>query len=659
MKRCPECRRDYSDDTLSFCLDDGARLLDGPTMYEPATAILSEPQTAGAGGPVGADTTQLSRDSVSTEANTISLSDTKEQAGPLYGRSRPFMIVAAVLLLITGGVGYGIYRWTVKEAKPELSFQKAKFTRLTTTGKASAVALSPDGKYVVHVQDDGGQRSLWTRQVATQSNVQIVAPAPVFFADSMTFSPDGNYVYYNIGSQGFPDRALFQVPTLGGTPKKLLENIHASPVTFSPDGKQFAFVRGAPGKELALIVADADGTNERKLITYKNPPESIGSPAWSPDGKRIAYVVENSDTNDETVFEVQVADGAAKPLTAQRWLRASRLAWLTDGTGLLMLATPGQSFVYQIWHLSYPEGVARQLTNDLNHYSGLSLAADSNTLTVVKSETQASIWVTSTEDSSRARPVTFGSGKNDATPAWTPDGRIVYRSNASGTDDIWIVSADGGSPKQLTANARINQSPAVSPDGSYIVFHSDRTGAPHLWRMNLDGGDQRQLTNGASGEQGARFSPDGRWLLYRTSFGKQTLWKMPAEGGEPVQLTERISRQPTISPDGKLVAYFYRDENAPWRIAVGPLEGGPLLKTFDLNSVSLDWTPDGRAIAYIDSREGVFNIAAQPLDGGAPKQLTDFKADRIFSFAYSPDGKQLALSRGTVSSDVVLISNFR
>ncbi|MBA3692968.1 MAG: PD40 domain-containing protein [Acidobacteria bacterium] len=265
-------------------------------------------------------------------------------------------------------------------------------------------------------------------------------------------------------------------------------------------------------------------------------------------------------------------------------------------------------------------------------------------------------------DAGRARPVTSGSGKADLMLAWTPDGRIVYISNEGGNLDIWITGADGGNPKQLTSNARVNQGPTVSPDGRSIVFQSDRTGAPHLWRMNIDGSDQRQLANGRSGEQNPQFSPDGRWLVYRTALGKPTVWKITADGGEPVQLTDKFSRSPTVSPDSKLVAYFYSDENTSYRIAVAPLEGGEPLKTFAVPatlSTQLRWTPDGRALAYVDTKNGVSNIFAQPLDGGKPGQLTDFKADRIFSFGYSRDGKQLALSRGTQTSDVFLISNFK
>ncbi|MDQ3257937.1 MAG: hypothetical protein M3R15_29315, partial [Acidobacteriota bacterium] len=198
-------------------------------------------------------------------------------AGSIQKHKTGAIVALALFVIALAGIGYGVYRLTAKEDKPEISLQSAKITRLTTTGKASGVAISPDGKYVVHIEDDGGQQSLWTRQVATQSNVQIVAPAEVGYA-GLIFSPDGDYIYYIVYSQDFPQRALFQVPTLGGTPKKLLENVEPFyPVAFSPDGKHFAFIRVAQGKESVLMIANADGTNERKLVAYKNPPETIGS----------------------------------------------------------------------------------------------------------------------------------------------------------------------------------------------------------------------------------------------------------------------------------------------------------------------------------------------------------------------------------------------
>jgi len=122
---------------------------------------------------------------------------------------------------------------------------------------------------------------------------------------------------------------------------------------------------------------------------------------------------------------------------------------------------------------------------------------------------------------------------------------------------------------------------------------------------------------------------------------------------------------PAVSPDGKLIAAFYLDEkpNSPFRIMVIPFEGGAALKTFDLPPTvdirgSVRWTPDGRAITYIDTR-GTPNLWSQPLDGGPPKQLTNWKADPIPAFDWSRDGKWLAYAVGSMTSDVVLINDAR
>ena len=233
------------------------------------------------------------------------------------------------------------------------------------------------------------------------------------------------------------------------------------------------------------------------------------------------------------------------------------------------------------------------------------------------------------------------------------------------------MNADGRNQKQLTVDPHVNFKPAVSPDGSFIIFVSRRTGSAHLWRMDIDGTNLRQLTD-RNTESYPDISPDGRWIAYTSiDEGLPTIWKMAIDRdhGDPVRLTEKASSFPSISPDGKLLACFYQD--APitslkipgTKIAIIPSAGGEPLKTFDVPANALvypglHWRADGRALTYIDTQNEVSNIWSQPLDGGAPTKLTNFTAEQIFRFAWSPDGKQLIFERGFNVNDVVLLSNF-
>ena len=207
-----------------------------------------------------------------------------------------------------------------------------------------------------------------------------------------------------------------------------------------------------------------------------------------------------------------------------------------------------------------------------------------------------------------------------------------------------------------------NTFPSVSPDGRFIVFVSDRNGPSQIWISDVEGKNEKRLTNGTD-DSWPQFSADGQWVVYQSIVeGRRTLWKVPVAGGDPFPLTDHPSVCPVVSPDGKWISCYYRAETkAPWKLAIIPIAGGDPVKLFDIPpTVTLlslvRWTPDGRALAYIDNREGVSNIWALPLDGSKPSQLTDFTTERIFWFDWSRDGKQLALTRGSVSSDVVLIN---
>jgi len=337
---------------------------------------------------------------------------------------------------------------------------------------------------------------------------------------------------------------------------------------------------------------------------------------------------------------------------------------MADGKSLLMLAPAEQKFVYQVWQLSYPDGEAKQLTNDLDDYEWMSLTSDSRSLAVVKRVTQANIWLSPPNDSSSARTVTTGAGKADMSLSISRDGtKIVFSSDASGNEDVWIVNSDGSGLKQLTSNARVNRQPAFSPDGNEIVFLSDRSGTPHLWRMNSDGSGQRQITNGRDGEQSPSFSPDGKWIYYSAAQTKnRTSWRIASDGsGEPARLSDKLLSHVAVSPTGDSIAAFFRDAgNSQWHLGVFSPDGSTLVHSYALAptfELPVAWTADGRGLAYTDTQNGTSNIVVQPIDGGPVKPLTNFKSDRIFWFDFSHDGKQIAVSRGTQSSDVVLIKD--
>jgi serine/threonine protein kinase/dipeptidyl aminopeptidase/acylaminoacyl peptidase len=582
-------------------------------------------------------------------------------------------VAAVAALAILAAVSFGAVRlyqfyWQSEPSKqPAPSLQTMKITRLTTTGRASQAAISPDGKYVVHVSSQAGQQHLRVRQVNTNSDVQIVPPADVRYT-GLTFSRDGDFIYYVVSDKNNPQTTLHQVPVLGGTPRKVISNV-GSAVTFSPDGKRFAFIRQfiEQGEE-GVMVANADGSGEQTIAVRKFP-NFFRSVSWSPDGKTIACGAgSHVPVYNSYVVLVPVEGGPEKPIPSQGWTFMGQIEWLQDGSGLILAASEQASASFdssQVWFLSRQGGDVRRITNDLNNYSGVSLTADSSRLVTVQSETVSNIWLIPSGDVGRASQITQGVGKRDGKDGtiWMPDGRIIYVSKESGNDDIWIMNADGSGQIQLTSGAGINSNPSVSPDGRFIIFTSTRDGAPHIWRTDIDGANAKQLTSG-SGEDDAQFSSDGKWVVYTLFAGKPTLWRVSIEGGAPSPISEKTLSAPAVSPDGRMIASVYWDEelNSPARIAVVPFEGGEIMKTFALPEAAwgnLRWTHDGTALTYVITTAGVSNIWRQPLAGGEPKQLTDFKADQIFSFDWSRDGKQIVSSRGVETNDVVLVSNFR
>jgi serine/threonine protein kinase len=246
------------------------------------------------------------------------------------------MVLGLVFLL----VALGIYLFKLNARRSEWNVEAMKITRVTQSGNASDVAISPDGHYVVYVLREGEKQSLNVRQVATGSDVQILPPDEVQFR-GLTFSPDANYIDFIRSDKNNPAYSyLYQMPVLGGTPRQLIRDID-TPISFSPDGTQFAFGRGVPDMgEVRFLIAKADGSGERVLVT-RSAINALFGPAWSPDGKTVALTsLETAKGLRGVLWAVSVADGSVREVYSNT-LPIGRPRWLPDGSGLLVaMGTP-------------------------------------------------------------------------------------------------------------------------------------------------------------------------------------------------------------------------------------------------------------------------------------------------------------------------------
>lgn len=615
-----------------------------------------------------ADTLTGSR-TLSTSPKTVSQPDaapTVSSAEYIASAVRGHKLIWAVALVVLLGLllGGGLLWARFRTSAPAAPFAKVRFTQLTNTGKANLATISPDGKYVVHVVSDGVNSSLWVRQTATSSNVQIVPPSETRYV-GITFSRDGNYVYYVVYEKNAAIGYVYQIPVLGGTPRKVIEDVD-TPITFSGDGKRFAWVRNYPRSgETSLFVANSDGTGEQKITSLQRPERLLAGtpigPSWSPVEDTVAAPAAGPENGSDVskVIAIDLKTGKQKELTSHRWPFAQQVVWMNDGKGLILTAQEVQRGPNQMWHVQYPGGEVDRITNDLNNYNGVSLSAGGDMIATVQSQTSSSLWLAPNSKAETAVKVSGGTNEGGGGVALMPDGKIVYAVAGSGSSELLLTDINGGNARPLTANAALNLLPSVSPDGRFIVFVSNRTGGPHVWRMNSDGTNLKQITNGVA-EVFPVVSPDNQWILYQ-DIADLRLWRVPVDGGAATQLLDKLASHAAISPDGKLVACRYREQELnPFQLAILSFPDGKKLKTIDLPpsafaTPNFDWTADGKAVLYVDTRGGIGNIWMQPMDGGPARQLTSFNTDQIFAFDLSTDGKTLALARGTVSNDVVLI----
>jgi serine/threonine protein kinase/dipeptidyl aminopeptidase/acylaminoacyl peptidase len=605
--------------------------------------------------------------SASASSSSVLIAEAQRHKGKLIGAA-----IVAVLVVIAAA--FGAYKLLHRNA-PAIDTHNISIRPLTEHGQVISFAtISPDGRLVAYGRREG-ERSLRVKQVITGSEVTVVPPQTGFFGSGVTFTRDGNYLYYtHADPANGNNQNLYSVPALGGASRQIVSDV-ASAVAFSPDGKRMAFERTIQDKgEDQLLLANTDGSGATVILRRDSGGAGLNfHPSWSTSGDLIAVgTVELGKKDILASIMVLTTDGKiikSFPLP----MLVYDVAWLPDASGLFFVgAEKATGLRPQLWFQPYPSGEPFKISNDLNRYSSLSVTADGKSFVTTQERLQATIYVgdspavLSDKVDWKLTPISSEQATGYAL-SWTAAGKLIQLDS---TNRAYITNADGSNRAHL-----LESDPLVA--GAYACGPGDMVVMPlvtednkqQIWRLNVANGELRQLGFGNL-EGGPSCTPDGKWVVYLEADASQHLYKVSVDGGTPLELSHGRISYPAVSPDGASVAYLRIDgqgASAKSKFVVQKLEGGAPLKEMDLpstyNAWELGWTPDGQALTYVHNTTGnTQNVYMQPLSGGAPVQLTHFDSEPalIRAYAWSRDGKKFAITRARYNdTDVVMFSGFR
>lgn len=531
---------------------------------------------------------------------------------------------------------------------------------LTAVGDACCAGISPDGAFVAFVRNRNGASSVWVRQIASGSAVEIVPATPGRDIRSVTVTPDGAFVDFTSRDSGEAAFDLWRVPFLGGQRRLLIASVWSG-LGWSADGRSMAFIRRLADASSSVVVANADGASERVVATRRSPTEfvnvnfrvrPIARPAWSGDG-RILHVVGITRTperqgNAYEIVSLDVATGAERRVLPIKDGGAFDLARLDDTKVLVNAQLTESRPQFVLWE---PEaGELKPILHDLASFHGINLTADRTRGVAQRTDARSGIWL-GTAAGEHMTQVVEDSTTEPSVAAVDNDGVVYYAVTLpGGLHAIYrLPTAIKSEPTPVVEHGLV---PRLTADGRTVYFtHTGPTRA--YMRMASDGSRVETVTDMVV--QSPAMTADGRTLYFTsTQGGAFTLWSLAVPGGTPRNLGHTgMTNWFSISPDGRTGAFTDKTRAT----VLCDLPDCTNVRPSGTDAWGF-FTPDGRGLAYI-SRDDPRNVWVQPF-GGKPRPLTHFSDQYVINdFSFSRDGRRLVVTRNATTSDIVMIKGLR
>ena len=449
---------------------------------------------------------------------------------------------------------------------PAAAFANVKIQPLTLDGRARLGAISPDGRFLVYqAYGDWGIR---VRQIAAATDVPVVAAKRFSRTSSLTVTPDSDFVdvVAVTGTERLPD--LWRIPLLGGERRLMFRGV-VSAIGWSRDGRTMAFVRSHVAGEMTVVLANADGSNARDLVTRRTPKMFFGDltigrpgsrPDWSPDGSSLvmaAYTAGELESTELVILDATTGQERGSVTMRGNW---PEVAWMDDNRFLLLgkerapaIGTSG------FWVSDVSGKQLTRLTSEFAFFSHLSVTADRSTAIASKFSRLSGISVSGASGAD-TRIVIAASAAGAAQPVLDLAGGLTYTAfTAEGDAAIYRLPPEATSPIKIVDQTALPFAARlydVSADGRTLIYA--QFGPPHaLIRVEHDRSEQVTLVESDVAEP--RLTPDGQTVLF-TRVASAGLYSVAAGGGPVHRLTDQVIPPPpnaarnnafSISPDGK------------------------------------------------------------------------------------------------------------